>query len=298
MTIKTKLHILSENVASEDFALTTKGLQPFRNTPKFTKAGSHPLVTKFLNAADYVVDNEVVDLLKRDDCVKSIRALCEAGIARLPVSPMVIEMQLTPAYHDFVLLRERGEYIEAYFAMLDCKTNVAMVSHEPINYKLNDDGSINTIVPPHQRNLLNKLLAGAPTFTSNADDANELFFKSQFTGGIVAVQLALLMLNTMGIEKHEVPVAQINKARAKRGRAPIPRHSTVHIGTIYKRDGTAERRGADGGWHMPMHIRQAYTRRQRYGEGNKDTKLVYIPMCIVNYKEGETVPLPKKIVKV
>ncbi len=115
-----------------------------------------------------------------------------------------------------------------------------------------------------------------------------------------ALNLALLMLNTKGIEKQVITVAEsLNKKRKAHGKLPIPTHSVVHVGTIYRRDGTAIKHEGHGGWHMPMHWRCGYTRVQHFGTNREETKMVYIPPCIVNFKPEEAAPAaPHRNVKV
>lgn len=295
MTIKTKLHILAENIPTEQLRIHRDGRYARIPAKELSTGAKHPRVAKMLAAADYVIDKEVVDLLRRDDCEKSLRALCKAGIARLPVSPMVIEYSIDKAYHEFILLEEVGQEIHAYYCTLFTETNVAMLAEDPVLMRIDEHGVGYSIPKGTSLNVVKRML-GDPV--ASVDSSDEAFKVVSMSACIVAMQLALLMLNTMGIEKREVDVHTLNKARAARGRHAIPHHSTVHIGTIYRRDGTAVKRDGGGGWHMPMHIRQAHTRRQHHGPNNSEVKHIFVPMTIVNYRDGDEVRMPKKIVRI
>lgn len=262
MHVRTKLHILASNI-----------------NPKTNERGdTHKQIKDMLGAASYIADSDVLDLLKRQDAARSIRTVIEAGIARLPHSPMVVEFELMPEYHEFVLLKEGDEgTILANYAMLENNTHVGFTCEYEVVCTMHTDG-------------------GKPAFTLEMP-ANALKAEVVGTGIGIALGVSLLMLNTRGIEKQVIECVALNKQREKKGKASIPTHTVVHIGTIYRRDGSAIDR-PKGGWHMPMHLRSGYTRRQHYGIGREQEKLVYIPPCIVNFKPDEEVPLPKKSVRV
>lgn len=248
--IKTKLHILAANV------------DPTTMVP----GNQHKQIIAMHKAASFVVDKEVLDLLMREDVSKSIKALVEAKMVRLPYNPMVVEFETTPQHHEFVLLREKDSVIYGVTAIMDNATHGAIVINEELRMEVLDDGFIVTNAPKSQKDRV----------------IIDVFLKG--------VNIALFMLNTKGIEKRiiEVP-ASMNKKRTAHGKPAIPTHSVVHVGTIYRRDGTAIKRGG-GGWHMPMHWRCGYTRVQHFGKGREEEKMVYIPPCIVNFKPEEDAP--------
>jgi len=266
--IKTKLHILSNGV----------------NPSTGIIGAQHDCVRLMQSAASYVIDPDVLNLLKREDVKASLRALAEAGIARLPMPRMTVEFDTDAGNADgprwvreFVLFEEREDHIEAHYAMLD-HNNVGMVGNDRIRCKILSDGRIELRYPPIDLKSWAAIVEGAVC-----------------TG----LSLCLLMLNTKGIEKQVVEVATLNKARAKRGKHAIPAHSVVHIGTIYRRDGTGVKYvKGETGRHMPMHVRQAHTRRQHFGPGREETKIIFIPLTIVNFDPNEPEPKVKRVIKV
>jgi hypothetical protein len=50
---------------------------------------------------------------------------------------------------------------------------------------------------------------------------------------------------------------------------------------------------------MPVHLRSGYVRGQWFGKGREDYKQIFIPPCIVNYREedGAKPRLPQKEVR-
>lgn len=262
--IRTKLHILADNV-----------------NPVNKRVGREdPTIDAMMNAASYVVDKEVLDLLKRPDVTKSIGALIEVGLARLPISPMVVEFEITPEYREFVLLTEDkdGATINARYVTLQKSSYIGMIADFDVRVTMNHEKIELSNVPVHDKAM-----------------------KEVVSGGVqVGVLVALLMLNTKGVDKQIIQCEALNQQRTKKGKTTIPKHTVVHIGKIYRRDGSAIERpeGEHGGWKMPMHLRAGYARRQHFGKGREDVKMVYIPPCIVNFVPDEVVKQPKKVLRV
>lgn len=283
--IHTKLHLLANYVD-----------QDRHNAP----GASHVSINKMLKSASYVFDSEVVGLLRREDCGKSILAMIEAGIARLPYPQMVVEYVTgeNNRFQEIILLEEGpNESILATYAMHDNKHMLDLVTDRPIIVRptasMPSEG-----IPMFQQNARTPVIVGRPGFLIDEAPANRAEQETMVTACLIAAQLAFLMLNTKGVEKQTVHVDALNKARAKSGKTSIPRHTVVHIGTIYRRDGSSVSRNSATGRTMPMHVRQAHTRRQHFGKGREEVKIVFIPMCIVNYKEGAEAPAPKREVRV
>lgn len=264
--IRTKLHVLASNV---DLANGMVGKDS-------------QIVKDMMSAASFVVDKDVLALVQREDCKKSVSALIEARMVRLPYNPMVIEFEVDGKSHEFCYLREIEGGIVGQPIIMDLATEAAMVANFEIKAIIEDG----------------VLMVHAGVYGDKRNTPETKIFLHTFA---VAVHLALLMLNTKGIEKEEVQVSEhLNRKRAAKGKPAIPHHSVVHIGTIYRRDGTGIKYdGGRGGWHMPMHWRCGYTRRQHFGKGREEEKIVYIPPCIVNFKPEEKTPhAPMRKVKV
>ena len=257
--IRTRIHILASNV-----------------DPKTNQFGrDNKIVQDMMKAASFVIDRDVVALVNREDAKKSVKALVEAGLWKLPFNPMVIEYETDGGpegkAHSFVYLYEKGEDIIGRVVLMELGNFTAMCAIDEMTAR-----------------ILNKeIMVDAGRYEKQSNPAHKLFLHTF----AVSVHLALLMLNTKGIEKEVVHVPpSFNKKRVAKGRASIPSHTVVHIGTIYRRDGSAIKRDGHGGWHMPMHWRCGYTRRQHFGKNREEEKMVYIPPCIVNFKPDEDTP--------
>ncbi|MCG6115076.1 MAG: hypothetical protein MEQ84_07740 [Mesorhizobium sp.] len=231
--------------------------------------GAEPLVSRMQSAAHYVIGDDLVAVLAREDVQKSIIAMIEAGIARLPYAPILIEYQVAVGARRFVLLDEAqgGFRVEGAFLMRDRLASVSST-----------------------RGLLRLGTSGVSLDRcANAEEGAAF---------VLAAAMALLMLNIRGVDKRLVEPTALNRARAKRGcKAKIPSHTVVRIGTIYDRSG---RHATDGGSGrtMPVHLRAGHTRMQAFGENFSERKPVYIAPVLVNYRDtADAAPLPRKAVR-
>jgi len=230
------------------------------------------IAEKYRKAAKYFVEDDVVGIIQREDAFSSIKALVEAGVCRLPYNPMVLEFQATDKFRWLILLEEvnEGEKILAQAIFLHLPTDTTIYSAKDIDVFMDGEGFAVFGVGRNQ-------------------DAHAI---------ICAVTMALLFLNTKGIEKKYIEPVAFNKARAKKGRPQAPGITVLRIGTVYGRNGEAVGGGVPG--MRKVHLRAGHTRRQHYGPGNEQVKIVYIPPVLVNYRpeQGGAMPeLPTKRVK-
>lgn len=232
-----------------------------------------PVVKKMLAAPKFVVMPDVMAIMTRKDVQRSIAAMIEAGIARLPYAPLLVEFSVDPQtpIRRFVLLDELANAgaFSARVALLAGRA-FAAVAEAHIVIEIVDDGL-------------------KVTQASNVADG---------MAAALAVSVAMLMLNIKGLDRETVATDALNKHRAKKGQAPIPRHSIVRIGTIYDRHGDGHAAG-DANRHMPVHLRAGHVRNQAFGPGMQDHRPVFIPPVLVNYREGvpEPVRIPEKEIR-
>lgn len=230
--------------------------------------GAEPLVSRMQAAAHYVIGDDLVSVLAREDVQKSVLAMVEAGIARLPYAPVLIEFQVSHGSRRFVLLDEAEAGFWAEGALL-VRDRMAMISPT--------------------RGLIRVGTSGlALDRSANAEEGAAF---------VLAAAMALLMLNIRGVDKRLVEPTALNRARVRRGcRTRIPTHTLVRIGTVYDRAGRLA--GGESGRTMPVHLRAGHTRMQACGENFSERKPVYIAPVLVNYRDADDVaPLPRKAVR-
>lgn len=226
--------------------------------------------TKVDMAAKYYVDNEVVEVITHGSAWKSVKALVDADMLKLPFSPMLIEFSATEKFRWFILLEDKGDHFKSEAVYLHFPTGKTVWTARDITVKL-DEQQFNVSGVTHD------------------NDAHAI---------VCAVTMATLFLNTKGIEKKVVTPEALNKARARKGKVPVPTVTTIRIGTIYDRSGMAHRQteGATGR-RMPVHLRAGHARQQHHGPNNELIKWVYIEPVIVNYNPGDGT-LPELTAKV
>jgi hypothetical protein len=232
-----------------------------------------PAKTKdlYLNrAAKYFVDDDVVQVITRGDAWKSIKALVDANLLKLPFNPLMIEYSATGKFRWFIVLEDLGDEFRAQAIFRHMETDVTYYSSRDVRVTLTNTQFQCDGVRTDQ-------------------DANAI---------VCAICMALLFLNTKGIEKQVRQHDGLNKARAKRGKPTVQPYTTIRIGTVYDRDGKGTKIAEGTGRTMPVHLRSAYTRAQHFGPNNSEVKQVYIEACIVNYRPESGADMPSLVAKV
>lgn len=227
-----------------------------------------PLLGRMMAAPKYAIAPQLVAILSRPDVQTSIWAMIEAGIARLPYAPLLIEFSVWPTVHRFVLLDEA----DGGFTLRD----IVLVENRA------------AVVSPSEIRV--GIAPGAITVDRHADESEGL-------AAALAVSIALLMLNIRGVDKQVIEASALSRARQKRGKPAIPSHTLLRVGTIYDRSGRGVAAGS--GRHMPVHLRAGHVRQQPCGPASADRKPVFIPPVLVNYREGGAEPrTPQRLVTV
>jgi hypothetical protein len=263
MSIKTKLHHMRDIIMSD--RTINNGLPQL------------PTLDAMEAAHKYYIDRDVVDLMGRNDVQLSIAAMIQAGIARLPFDPLLIEYETLGKtngakepipIHCCVLLTERADCIGAQVMLLYDHPEGELVRCT------RDNGYLSVrLIDSHPK----------PTIQVDSEGAGDTL---DCEIAALGAMMALLMLNVRGIEKRVVEVAPLNKQRVKRGRTCIPSHTIIHIGTIYDRQGKGQRYTTDAsGRKMRVHMRRGHARHQAFGEGHQEHKWIFIPPVLVNYRE-------------
>lgn len=216
--------------------------------------------------AHYVIDATLLEMMSRTDVQQSVNAVVEADVAHLPFNPCLIEFEVLDGARRFVFLSEQG----ASFRII----NAAL-------YK-------NRMATLAEKSCIARLAHGQIELTGAAGNDRE--------ASALGVAIALLLINTRGVERDVINPVQLNRARVRKGETQIPTHTLLRIGTVYSREG----RPALGHRRQTrVHLRHGHCRNQVCGENWQDRKLIYIPPTLVNYSEGAAEPVlrPKVVAK-
>lgn len=210
-------------------------------------------------APHYVIDRQLSDMLAREDVARSIAALIEAGIARLPFPSLVVEFDDGLGVRRFAHLFEFGDEFRCVMAVLNGPA--LTVTRDPISVRLSSSAKAGLHVSGPSASALDQLAAA------------------------FGAAVAMLMLNIQGIEKDVIVPHALNAARAKNQKPAVPRHTLLRIGTVVDKSGRETSFGNVR--HMPLHLRAGHVRHQACGKGRVDRRLVYIPPTLVNFKPGD-----------
>lgn len=208
----------------------------------------------------YVIAPDLFAALGRADVQRSISAMIEADMARLPFPCVLVEFEAEPGVARFVWLREAPGGFDAVTAMLTAK-GLATVPIAPAAVAI-QGGEI------------------AVREAASAADAAALALGAAF---------ALLMLNIGGVDKVRIDPRALNRARERRGDPPIPTHTVLRIGIVLDRRG----RAVKGGGLKTVYLRAGHVRQQAVGKNWAEHKIVYIAPQLVNYREGDAEPQVK-----
>lgn len=236
----------------------------------------------------FFFEEELIHKMSRGDIEKSIGALHDAGIFRLPYPSLIAEFNLHGVHHAVILMESEDlqKKTENPFCAIPIWIDGGQILLSPTvtYFRLERvDGALRVRFEGRDAFYLPK-----------GDISTESIKKVEHTitsSCGVALYCSVLLLNTRGVDKEHVVCERLNRVRAQTGKRPVPEHTVIRIGHVYDRSGNAVSVGGRG--PMPVHWRRGHTRQQRIGHGRTGTKLVYIEPCLVNYVEGEEKPRPR-----
>lgn len=232
-------------------------------------APSDQTLLDLVDLPHYVVDDRLVQMFTREDVTRSVEAIIGAGIARLPYPSLLIEFEAEPTVRRFVRL---DEYFGFSFTarIFTLSSPLLTITSDPVKANLSTDP------------------AGIVIDADKASDMEKL-------SAAFAICVGLLMLNIQGVDKEVIETEKLNRNRERSGKAGIPRHTLLRVGTVYDRNGKPVT--SAGAYRMPVHLRAGHVRNQAYGKGRTERKPIYIPPTLVNYQPGDEEPArqPKRI---
>lgn len=224
----------------------------------------------------YLIDVDLINTINASDPRPQIKWLREIHAARLPFREMVVEfpVELTGDQYFLYMGDDDDGTIEFIAARLDKDNYVCMPVHARTD--------------PYDPNAPEQLV----NFHYLENPAASRQYADEFFAAYAAM---VLMPHIKGVEKEVHPApAWVNKKRAKKGKPPINGFTRLYIGRVEDSSGKSH---AYTGRTMPVHMRSGHTRNQRYGKGRALVKTVYIPPVLVNFKQGDEVPVPRRVVK-
>ena len=304
--IRTKWHVVKE-------AMTKK--QVFINTPADDEQGPvdqediyMPLLEDMVTIIDslpkFYVEDQLMRMINRPDVVASIKAIHEAGLARLPFKDLLVEYdQRDPrngeSYRVLIMLSERGSELYDYAGLgtgMPFRANVMRFNHANHQVTLGNCTIYLSLedMPEGFGFKSEAGIAGYLNETLNTKRWGEHTGNQEAQIAGIALGAMVLLLHTKGIMREPVESGRLNKARQRSGKPPIPHHVVIRVGHVYDKAGRAIGAGTGKtGRKMPVHLRRAHMRTQKYGPGRTLEKKVFIEAILVNYTEGDDIPVPE-----
>ena len=216
----------------------------------------------------YVLSAELLMSLDAEAVEATGQAMAQAGVARLPHDEMMVEVRVgtTSQFIMFSSFKKKtgGLMVRYDGAHVECYPYIVELQVLP-NGEVEHGGS-------------------GPVELSNRIAA------------IYAV--AVVLSHTRGLAKEVVTedtVRKLNKARAAKKRAPVLPYTVLHIGRVYRKDGTTYKHDSTGVMRRP-HLRKGHARRQKYGPNWSQERWIFVPAAFVNWSEGDDLPTVKPTV--
>lgn len=300
MTIRTRWHKMMDAVAAKNINILIGDQKTIhaldKQKSKFDLDRFLSMLKTAAQAPRFFMDDDVLDLALSAESMKTLDAMHECDVLRLPYPSMIVEYsgKGPKNIRVFVTLLEEeksGHFLchpllyNEHNGQEWCYTSPFSVQIEYISpVPLNEiDGHRGV------RYVLKHVPFCSDMMTGRLQEGDYKFFSEITARGLLA---ALVLLHTKGIAKETVPgPAPLNKARAKKGKAPIPDCITIKLGSYQTREGR-EVKVLDGQRRPPrIHIRRGHTRNVRYGPGRgageRPTRPVFVEAVLVNYDAEE-----------
>lgn len=248
-----------------------------------------------LSILHYVITDDVAEILNRMDIQKMLHGMDQANIVNLPADAVIIE---TPGdeYTSFCLV----QMSLAARAVID-KSGEEFEGHGfhfTTAYLANDERWFTVFRDDKKdKSHFNGVLANDQSGVMRLGLTKDIDKRDRFTA-FHALMCAMLLVNTRGITKEIIEPTRLNKKRKQSSKPPIPRHTVLHIGTVYSRNGQATPYNEGTRKTMVVHWRAGYIRQQPYGPNRSLRKPKWIEPTLVNYdpESGEMPEVKPRIV--
>lgn len=230
----------------------------------------------------YLFDRDTVKTLTTGSAAQQLQALHAVGALHLPHPLIVVEIaEIENGFNGIFLIQELREedQKDGMRFVVYCFSSGKLGNGVPFGYMFKD------MPPDFSQWLVAPIKGFEPHIDSGVwpDKLSKL------------MEMALIFTRVKGLAHTVEPAPErLNKQREAKGKPPIREFTRLYIGRVEDSSGKSH---AYTGRTMPVHMRSGHTRNQRYGKGRAMVKTVYIPPVLVNFKQGDEVPVPRRVVK-
>lgn len=297
-TIRTQWHKVMPLIEKDEVYLTAPPGGAGQHWSVFNNEGDHTAVLKKLvkNAGDlpkFVIDPELLKLSSKKEFQASMLDMQKAGVLHLPYQGMIVEAHRGDNHAIVILCERRPE--------ADVK-EVKQFHGQVIRICKDEDGEYLVVaalvyeIEVEDRD--GEPWVGITGVNINAKSPPDSYIQATFEKDVAeiwwALSASLLLMSTQGVEKEVIETQKLNKHRTLSNKPPIPRHTYIRIGRVYKR-GDSDESEEYNPRHSPRpHWRRGHIRMVRYGVGWASVKQVFIPGKLVAFKGHESEPEPSQ----
>jgi hypothetical protein len=285
--VRTKWHRLIPLVDTDEVYLTSPPVEGGK-APHWSDYGSNPdelkkMIHGFSHLPKFVIDPELLGLIEEQEYQKSLLDMKRAGVMRLPFPQVIVEYGNGPQ-HTITLLEETKDDPEHQFGAVvfhlhrDVGGEYLVVSPAIIKLDIRDNEGEPWI----------KFSGDNALYVTASDKLIELS-KSTFLKDTSSIWYALasvmLLMATAGVKREVIEVERLNKSRVLSGKEPIPRHTYISIGHVYRRENSEVSDEYIPRRSPRPHWRRGHLRMVRFGKGYASSKQVYIGPKLVAYQD-------------
>lgn len=253
----------------------------------------------------FVIDDELMDLVRTEDFQRSILDMQKAGVLRLPYPALTVEFK-KPYGTALVMIRDNAfkdrlsweadvsEDNSAFWSRpfygiplrieTDKNGEYLVISPGVVSINVTDNGGdpwLEMVAQGHD------ILEASPALSKLIKDVY------QKDGALIwhALAAAFLVLRTNGVKQEVVECSKINRKRVGSNKEPIPRHTIVSIGKVYRSNSGSASDAYTRRSPRP-HWRCGHLKHVHFGVKGEHVRQVYINPRIVALKSLEDTALP------
>lgn len=307
---RTRWHKLLQLVADDNVYLTAPegSTAPHWDELNTNKHGVKWFLNELSKLPKFVVDSNLLELVMSEGYDKSLVAMRKAGVFRLPFPAMLIEFD----YHGnrwIIFLRDNQAkdvefpWEEGSIASMEASgnPNATQFAKSPIFgmvFSIHSDGdgeyavmsaSVTSVdIEDREGVPFVGLSSQSMEFFPSGDKLNDFVKKTWMKDGAFifrAMAAAMLIFHTGGVAKEVIECSKMNKKRILNNKIPIPTHTRLHIGKVYRSSKSEQSDDYIPRRSPKPHWRRGYDQPVRYGAGREKIKFVYVNPKLVAYKD-------------
>lgn len=314
--IRTKVHKLTELIKARRAYVMTDKNNPAKSFE--VMGGNIETLQSFVDIVSaqpiFAIDDELMTIAASDEFHLSIQDMKKAGVMRLPFPCMTMEFKLGCChmicmirdlqhkeilnFEDQTILNSADEF-DFYGACLvisphtdRTKDDYLVVGATNFYVKIESDES-------SRKTLYITTASNSTTLLPDTPEVRNAIEKSEDTAVMIvsyALSAALLLMATEGVEKEVIETERLNKKRTDSGKTPVPRHTYIRIGRVYRSahgnasDIYIERKSPRPHW------RRGHNRRVHFGKGREQVRWHNFPGRLIAFAGDKEPAAPIYIV--